>query len=446
MDSFLFLVAFCTLAVFYLAIGLYASKDVSNTTDYFLAGRSLGIPSVMFTLIATQLGGGLLLGTAQEAYNVGLYGIMYTLGMGIGFLILGFGLASRLQSLGVNTTAELFETKYGSTTLKKIASLLSIITLSGILIAQIVGSKSFLLSIGFDNQIVFLCFWSFTIFYTMMGGLKAVILTDIAQVALIIFIFSSLFLYSIFTNPTSLPQVLNSNFSTDPNVFNTRTLISTLIMPILFSLIEQDLAQRFFASRSAFVARISALGAGILLLLFSFIPIYFGMYARISSISIPFGANPLMPIIGFIGGGTMFILSACAIIAAINSTADSLLCAIASNLAQDFSLLRSIRSSLKRSQLITLLIGILAIIASYCVPGTIISILIHSYELSVYTLFIPLIACYFLPRVRYNAALYSVITSSLLLVLFFFWQPPIHEALLIFSCSAAAYWYGNKNN
>lgn len=126
-------------SIFYFLVALFASRKTKTTTDYFLADRNLGLWTVTFTLIATQLGGGMLLGTSQEAYSIGIFGILYTLGMCLGFLILAFGLAGRLQSLNVATTAQLFETKYQSPALKKIASILSIITLFGIFVGQIVA-------------------------------------------------------------------------------------------------------------------------------------------------------------------------------------------------------------------------------------------------------------------------------------------------------------------
>src|SRR5271155_5449311 len=161
MDITIFLTLFASLSVMYLVIGLYASKKASTNTDYFLAGRSLGIPEVTFTLVATQLGGALLLGTAAKAYSIGLYGIFYTLGISIGFLLLGLGFAAKLQSLNVATTAQLFQTKYGSPTLKKIASLLSITSMCGILIGQVIGSKALLAGIGISSELLFLMLWAF---------------------------------------------------------------------------------------------------------------------------------------------------------------------------------------------------------------------------------------------------------------------------------------------
>src|SRR5205823_1869419 len=123
--------------VVYSILGLNAARHVKNVADYFLAGRKLGILPVTFALLATQIGGGMLLGTAQDAYTIGLFGMVYNVGMVIGFLLLGTGIAGRMRALNVATTAELFETRYHSRTLKKCASLLSVLTLCGIFVSQI---------------------------------------------------------------------------------------------------------------------------------------------------------------------------------------------------------------------------------------------------------------------------------------------------------------------
>src|SRR5580692_2559503 len=163
MNAILFLIIFFVLGTLYFCIGLYASRNVKTNDDYFLASRDLGLLPVTFTLIATQLGGGMLLGTAEQAYRVGLWGILYTLGMSLGFLLLGLGFAAKLRSLNVSTTAELFEIKYGSPTLKKIASLLSVTTMCGILVAQVIASKTLLAGLGINNELIFIAFWAFVI-------------------------------------------------------------------------------------------------------------------------------------------------------------------------------------------------------------------------------------------------------------------------------------------
>lgn len=413
---FLFITIFSSLAAVYTAIGLYAAGSIATTTDYFLAGKNVTLWPLIFTLLATQIGGGMLLGTAQEGYTLGLYGLTYTMGMCIGFLLLGFGFAQKLQGMGVITTAQLFQTRYKSVTLKKIASLISVATLSGILIGQIVGSKALLAGIGMNNEIIFILFWCFTIWYTMAGGLQAVVWTDVVQILFIIVFFGGACLYNIWLNPASMRvfgTVSYSSTAPDPSM-----MLATFCMPALFALIEQDLAQRFFAAQSARVARLAAFGAAVGLILFALIPLYFGMQARAVGLGVPAGSSPLMPYLATFCNDLALVLAICAIIAAITSTATSLLCAIGSNINQDFDLSWMGMQPVQLSRMVTCTVGCITLLASYYVSPNIIAILIASYELSVVCLCVPLVAAYLKKDVQKNAAIGAVCGGAAGFVLF----------------------------
>lgn len=443
MNEILFLAIFGVLSLIYLCVGLYASRKVSTTDDYFLASRDLGIASVTFTLIATQVGGGMLLGTASKAYVMGIYGIMYTLSMSLGFLILGFGFAGLLRDANIATTAELFATRYKAPYLKYIASMLSIATMAGLLIGQIVASKSLLLGLGIDNQIIFLGFWSFVIIYTMIGGLKAVVMTDIAQVSLIILSFGGIWLFTLFHDPLGFIGGIKNIFSSHElfahDIITLRDILPILIMPALFSLIEQDLGQRFFAAKNRKVATISALLASGFMLLFSLVPIYFGMQAKLLGLAVPEGASPLMVVMSELTGELVFVLAVCGIIAAITSTADSLLCAISSHLMQDFDLPISNEQQLSLSQYVTFVTGALAVLASYFVPNDVIDILIASYEISVCCLFVPFVASFFVKNLKKEAAIYSMVGGAVGLLVAYNMVLPIPRELFALAISALGF-------
>ena len=447
MNSALFFAVFAVLALFYTILGFLASKKIKNTSDYFLAGRNLGLFAVTLTLIATQVGGGMLVGTSQDAYLYGIYGILYTVGMAVGFVLLGSGLASKLQSLNVATTAELFETRYGSTALKTVASLLSVITMTGILIGQVVASRTIIEILQFGttgNELIFIGFWIFVILYTMVGGLKAVVITDVFQVLLIIAIFSGIFIYSVFFGPSfdwgSFMTIQKEQFGSLPISMN--MVIATLIMPILFSLIEQDLAQRFFAARTKRIATLSALLTAGFMILFALVPIYFGMQAKLLGLSIPAGSSPLMATIELLTNEFVVVLALCAIIAAITSTADSLLCAISSNLAQDFDFSwLGKHNALSRSKTITLIAGLIALGASFMVPQNVIDILIGSYAISVSCLFVPLVWSYFSDAISKRAAIISVAAGFISFVALWYINGDTHS-LIPLACSFIGYCIG----
>lgn len=400
MDPIIFFSVLAFFITALVAIGWRASQKTHTPDDYFLAGRSLSVPQVTFTLIATQLGGNMLIGTSQWAYAYGFYGVLYTLGIAIGFLILASGFAAKLQEGGVATTAALLEKRYQSVFLKKIASIISIISLLGILISIVISSRTFLASIDMHNETAFIALWCMIIFYTMLGGLHAVVAADTAQVIFILVSIGGLWLYTVLTNPHGilpLSHVWNAQpLFVESLQLTPSRILATVSMPALFALVEQDLAQRFFAARSAKVALLSALAAGVFIILFGFIPVYFGMQAKLMGIPLAHQANPFLSLVSFITTEFVFACVACGVLAAITSTADSLLCAISSNIAQDFDYSSfGVQKTVVSSQIMTCIIGCTAIICSYFMNQNIIDIAIQSYALSVSCLLVPLLyACY----------------------------------------------------
>lgn len=417
MNTILFLEILFGMAIFYATVGIYSSYKVKNVKDFFLADRSLGIFKLTFTLIATQLGSGMLFGTTAHAYKYGIWGILYVLGMSMGFLILGFGLAGKLRSLQVSTTAELFETRYNAPWLKLIASALSIASLWGLFLAQIIASKHIFLGLKIVDPYIFICFWLFLIFYTMIGGLTSIAIIDSIQVIFIISVFS----YIAYVNlPTTLAKVVDPETTATINYYyfskvpNITELLPSFIGPVLFALIEQDLAQRFFAAKNKVVATVSALLASIFILAFAAIPVFFGIFAKIAKISFPANTSPLIPLLRKICSPTILVLAICAVIAAITSTADSLLCATSSNISQDFlPLFPKIKRKLLISRIISFVTGTSALIASYFIKSDIISIIVSSYRITVSCLFIPIFIAYFNPRGNKYAALTSMICGGI---------------------------------
>lgn len=444
--NIIFLSIFIGLGLIYLLLGLFVSRGIKNNNDYFLADRKLGLFPLTFTLIATQVGGGMMLGTAAESYKVGYFGVFYTLGISLGFLILGSGLASKLRSFNVATTAELFQSKYHSVFLRKVASLLSVVTLFGILGAQVVALRSVLYALGLNNEIVFIAFWLFIIVYTMIGGLKAVAITDTFQILFLIVVFSTLFITTLMTESLSFFKL--GAFISRQSLFTGKsltflTLFPLIFNPMMFSLIEQDLAQRFFSARTKKVAAIAAVFAGLFMISFSMVPVYFGMKAKLAGLILASGANPLVVTISSIANKLFLSLVVCGLAAAITSTADSLLCAISSNISQDFDLSFIKMNRLKLSKVVTLIVGISAMAVAY-ISNDIISILVQSYELSISCLFVPFFLCYFKKNLNKNAAGLSIIFGLFGFVLFRIIIFPFPKELASLILSFIGYLIGDK--
>ena len=448
METFFFLAILSTLILTYFSIGVLASRKVRTNIDYFLAGKSLSVPAITATLLATQVGGGMFLGTAQDPFR----GSLYIIGMVLGFLVLGLGLAARLQEFKVTTVGEIFEKSYGSTLLHKLTSVLSAASMCGVIIAQIVAAKSVLFHFaGIDNTWLFLVFWGLVILYTMIGGLAAVVMTDLAQIIVIIAVFSGICGYALWTNPVSFFSW--TTYSKATALLGTSNLswgqaFRIMTMPLFFSVIEQDLAQRFFAAKSKSAAATSALCASVLLLIFAFVPFYFGLQAQFSNIVVAQGASPLLPILKSLTSPLFFVLALCAILSAITSTTDSLLCAVSAIITTTLTTFnKKIKPSVKLSRTITLICGILTLAASHLVSDNIIDVLVGSYEIAVSCLLIPLLFCFMTKNLKESAALTASLFGFAGFLFFRFaelpdWQP--YSIIITLGLSLLGYGLGFK--
>jgi SSS family solute:Na+ symporter len=421
----------------YILVAALASRGVSTKDDYLLGDRQFSVKSITMTLIATQLGAGMFFGTASEAFHKGILGIAYVLGMAIGLIILGLGVGAKLRALNISTTAELFETKYGSKALRKLAAIISILTMGGILAAQIVASRQLFANMFDISPMWLVLFWMVIIAYTTFGGIKAIIATDILQVILIVVVFTAILFYIVPID--QMGSLLMKSPDLSEPIFGDG-FFTVLLGPILFSIIEQDLAQRCFAAKTQKVATISALLAAAFLIVYSLVPIIFGMYAKSSGITYTGGQSPLVLLFEANLSTLGMTMVACALLAAICSTADSLLGAASTNLISDF-LPKGAKFSLLTSRLLTLVLGLLALLVAFNFDD-VIKIIIKSYEISICALFVPLVIAIFLKKPSAFGAKLAVGFGIVTFFTVHAIKMPMSPTLLALLISALAFGFG----
>lgn len=402
MNIYLFIALLFGLQFIYWMVGRWSSKNVSSQEDYFLAGRTVPFFPLMMTFLATQVGGGVILGAAEEAYRFGWPVLFYPLGAVLGLICLGAGIGRKLASFQVSTVSQIFEEVYQSSVLRKMVGALSVISLFMILVAQIIASQKFLVSLGVNSLPLFMGFWAIVIIYTTQGGLRAVISTDLIQAGVFTVVFLGCF-GMVYSSQIEIPQGEMTDVS--------GKLWGWLLMPFLFMLIEQDMAQRCFAGASPRVVSRATLVAGLIMLVVCIVPVFFGCLAKSMSLVIPPGGSVLMEAIAQTTNPSVTALAGCAVLAAIISTATSLINAIGSNIANDFNPKRISQRVICGS------IALGAIIFALFFDN-IVDILIQSYDLSVSCLFVPLIMALFFRRGHFLAALLSILFGAAGFVLF----------------------------
>ena len=415
MNVSIFVSLLFSLQFFYWIVGRRSSKNLNNKEDYFLAGKNVRLFPLMMTFLATQVGGGVVLGAADEAYQFGWPVLLYPLGASLGLILLGAGIGRKLAEFHVSTVAQIFEVAYRSVMLKRMASILSVVSLFMILVAQIIASNKFLVSLGFSNTPLFIAFWAIVIIYTAQGGLKAVISTDIVQAAFFSTVFLLCFAFVLYSDSSisslQLPQVENFTHVSSK-------LCGWLLMPLLFMIIEQDMGQRCFAGASPRIVSKAALLAGIGTMIICIVPVFFGSLAHAIGLEVPKGGSVLMATIAKTTNPWITALVGCAVLAAIISTATSLINAISSNLSNDFKLpILQRADTMRMVQGITCVISIAAIFFAFYFDN-IVDLLIQSYELSVSCLFIPIFIALFKKRGNFLAALISILFGAIGFFLF----------------------------
>lgn len=400
MNYSVFLGFLVIIACITLLFGKLTAKRASSTyADFYLSGRSVKFFSLMMTLLATQFGGGAIIGSSEAAFTSGWLAICYSFGIALGFIILSMGIGGRFRKLNISTIPEVFEVAYQSPGLRRLAGIVYIISMFLVLLAVCVAMRKFFYSLGFKNDVLYVLFWSVVIIYTMSGGLSAVIMADTLQILLVLTLFAVTY-FTLDLSGVSLNESLTPAASEIP-------VINWILMPCLFTIIGQDMGQRCFAAESPRAVFIATLGAGILMVLASLFPVYLGILGAQAGI-VRGDEGIIMRVIEMITSPVVTSLFAAGILMAIMSTANSLLCSISLNIAMDIPWIRNLSGASSKwvSRSVTFVVGMAAVFGSY-MGSDVIPIMLEAYGLTVTAFFVPIVMALLFKRLSWLAGLTS---------------------------------------
>lgn len=185
-----------------LVIGIWASRKskkeektcVGNKSEVtIVGGRNISVLVGVFTMTATWVGGGYIMGTAEAVYSPA-QGLIWAVGPPAylsNFLLGGLFFAKPMRSKRYVTMLDPFQHRYGNmfTTALLLPALASDILWVACILAALGGTMSVIL--GLSSTISIIISAAVSIIYTFLGGLYSVAYTDIIQLS---FIFVSLWL------------------------------------------------------------------------------------------------------------------------------------------------------------------------------------------------------------------------------------------------------------
>jgi len=168
-------------------IGWFASKFVKTANDFAIAGRKMPTYVVASALFATWFGSETVMGASSEFVENGLLGVIEDpFGASLCLLLIGLFFARPLYKLNILTFSDYFSIRYDKK-VEWISALFLIPSYFSWIAAQLVALAIVLQAIaGIPFVYGVLICASVVVFYTYVGGMWSVAITDTIQTAIII--------------------------------------------------------------------------------------------------------------------------------------------------------------------------------------------------------------------------------------------------------------------
>ena len=251
-------------------IGIRTARRVQTANDFTIAGRSIPWVVVMATTAATMIGGGASVGMVAQVHQLGIAAAVVTIAWHVQLVFTGLFVAPRLRGLNLVTVGDYFHLKFGPLA-RELAVFNCVIFLVGALAAQMAAIGTVTHSVlGLDYATALWIGAAVTIIYSTVGGMRAVIATDVLQFAILVF---GIGLASAFALSTAggFSGLATTAQAGQFELTSHRSLLRTGSLFIAFLLGETFVppyAVRCFIARDAQQARWGVAGAGLFLLLF----------------------------------------------------------------------------------------------------------------------------------------------------------------------------------
>ena len=391
-------------------------KKNHNVLDYFFAGRSLPYWALSITFIASWWGAGSALSTADLAYQDGLGAFWY---YGVPVLLSTFLMmlcAGGIRRVGYLTQGRMMEARYSKQT-AKVLSFLVLIFMVFTAASQMVGVGDFFGSyLGLSYESAVLLGTLIVLIYSLFGGFRGVVLTDIIQFVLLLLSCVIVFIVGM-KNAGGLQGIRDAVYAAEkPEFLNMGAGASKYSMYVITFgcawMIQANVWQRISAARSDRDARKMTIMS-----FAAYIPLYLmvvltGMAGFVLYPRLPKGGVVTALVMDYLSpvlGSLVFI----GISAAIMSTMDSLINTASMTLMLDLLPEHADeKKQLSRSRMTTLAVTAAALLISLRIRS-ILEISWMASDIITTGVFVPLMMGFFWRRGNSSGALASLVVGFL---------------------------------
>ena len=403
-------------------IGFWSSKYVKNTEDFVLAGRSLPLPLAASAMFATWFGSETVLGASSEFIKHGLIGVIEDpFGAALCLFLVGVFFARPLYKMQLLTFGDFYRIKFGRKA-EIIASLFLVPSYFGWIAAQFVAIGLLLnVVLGVPTTVGMVIGTLAVLFYTYIGGMWSISITDFIQT--IIIIAGLLFLaFSLSSDAGGIPKVLDNapkgffRITPDFTYEGVVHYIAAWITIGLGSIPQQDVFQRVMAAKSAKVSVNASYIGSFMYLTIGFIPLFIGLCSKqLYPELIEGDAQLIIPNV-VIEHSNIFIqvMFFGALLSAIMSTSSGAILAPASILAEN--LIKPLNKNLSDQSLLRLVRFSVVVVTAFSlilasVEGNIYDLVAMSSAFSLVSLFVPMLAGLYWPSYSEKSAILSMFTG-----------------------------------
>lgn len=253
-------IVFIAMFVLCIFIGIYfgfMKKSVSEA-DYLMGGRNMLVMPIALSLVASFISGITLLGLPTEVYSYGIQYLYVVTGVFLMGLVMSYFFLPVFHDLNITSTYEYLERRFDRRLRMFGSVMFTIMNIGYLPIVIYVPALAFNQVTGFSVHTITPIVCIICVFYTSLGGIKAVVWTDVVQ---IISMIGALLLVAVkgsmdiggasevFQQAWDSNRIEAPDFNPDPTVRH--TIWSQLIGGVFYwtqtNAVSQNMIQRYLA-------------------------------------------------------------------------------------------------------------------------------------------------------------------------------------------------------
>lgn len=403
-------------------VGIIGSRRAKTSEDYVLAGRNLGFFMYFGCLGAVILGGASTIGSTKLGYEFGLSGMWLVVMLGLGIMLLGVFLAKRISKLSVMTISEYLSRRFG-VEVGLVSALIAATYAMMVSVTQVIGMGTILnVLLGWNLSVSMLVGGGIVLFYTILGGMWSVTMTDIVQFVImtvgVFFIMLPLGL-SKAGGWSSLQANLPETYFSLSGIGG-QQIFQYFLLFALGMVVAQDIWQRILTAKTIKVARGGTVAAGIYSLLYGIAVAIIGMCAFVILPGLEDTQNTFASMaVAILPSGVLGLVIA-AVVSALMSTASGTLLASSTLISNDiikrfFKKDVTDQQYLKLSRIVTTVIGILTIVCALWIQDVLVALDV-AYAVLSGGIFTPVVLGLFWKRATAKAAFFAIIASTIVIL------------------------------